>query len=395
MDEKNKTVFDPPIKPRYLPGEVKPNALIKDFKSYKKHRLKVANAKAKVDNKAPKFDLDVYYNKEKLMVDIEVIKRNYKEVFEVTKKLNKIAVKGGKVDCWNFEYIDRGDLRPYQKSIAKQIEVNNKRLYNNLEALKEKKSEFHPRVMYKRWKPLKEAIIDKQRFPWPKNIPRYPSISHLAAGAAAAAAAARRGAEGDSEPRPRCFFDLELEHGNVPLGRVVFELYADYAPLACASFIAFCQGSHRGLSYRGSPFHRIVSDYWCQGGDVTKFSGVGWASIYPNDRIFEPKELSSGLRHTRPGVLSTSAADGFDSRFNLTFRPLKTVDDRCLVFGKVVKGMHSVYKISSYGSKFGKPTRRVIVSNCGLLPALKKKKKSIEKTSQVASSRQNHTPKSA
>jgi cyclophilin family peptidyl-prolyl cis-trans isomerase len=46
------------------------------------------------------------------------------------------------------------------------------------------------------------------------------------------------------------------------------------------SFRALCAGSHPPLSYKLSPFHRIIEDFMVQGGDITKGDGTGGQSIY-------------------------------------------------------------------------------------------------------------------
>lgn len=99
------------------------------------------------------------------------------------------------------------------------------------------------------------------------------------------------------------------------------------------------------IIHRHTPFHRIVAGYWCQGGDVTKFDGTGGTSIYGDS--FEKE--NSNLRHTGPGILSTCDNDGKnDSKFNLTFKCLKTVDRNktFTVFGRVIDGMVNIYKVT-------------------------------------------------
>ncbi|XP_039308745.1 peptidyl-prolyl cis-trans isomerase E-like [Solenopsis invicta] len=139
----------------------------------------------------------------------------------------------------------------------------------------------------------------------------------------------------------RCFFDIGLKEENQKLGRIIFELYDSIVPRTCENFAAFCHGVN-GLSYKRTPFHRIVSGYWCQGGDVTKFDGTGGSSIYGDS--FD-KENSS-LRHTGPGILSTCDNDDGknDSKFNLTFKCLRTLDGDKTVFGRVIDGMNNIYK---------------------------------------------------
>ena len=94
---------------------------------------------------------------------------------------------------------------------------------------------------------------------------------------------------------------------------------------------------------RYTPFHRIVSGYWCQGGDVTKFNGTGGTSIYGDS--FDKER--SNLRHTGPGILSTCDNDNdkTDSKFNLTFKCLRTLNENKTVFGRIIDGMNNIYKV--------------------------------------------------
>ncbi|CAM9903736.1 unnamed protein product, partial [Hapterophycus canaliculatus] len=68
--------------------------------------------------------------------------------------------------------------------------------------------------------------------------------------------------------------------------RVVFQLYSQDCPTTCENFRALCTGekgkSADGirLTYKGSPFHRVVRDAWVQGGDIFTGAGDGGCSIY-------------------------------------------------------------------------------------------------------------------
>ncbi|XP_058807850.1 peptidyl-prolyl cis-trans isomerase G-like [Phymastichus coffea] len=348
-------IFDPPIRPRFLPGEVDSVVNRIDFKCYQAHRLSCANAKPKVDNKPPKFDTSIYYDTENLKDDARLTKAVHLQNLQLAKALNKVYRLGGKVDCWNLRDKKYQIDQTEEIKMCKRIMKDNKKLYRTVNCLLV--GEYAPKVHAKAWQALKEQIEEKQRFPWLKEPFRYPSITINAVPPE----------HNDGPQRSVCFFDLAL--GNLPLGRVVFELYNDYVPSICANFEAFCKGYER-MSYKGTPFHRIVSDYWCQGGDVTKFNGLGGASIHDG----APNEDNYTLEHSCPGVLSTynDRQDGFDSKFNLTFQPLKTMNGRKVVFGKVVKGMDNVLKINAYGTKFGKPLRQITVCNCGVLQPKKK-----------------------
>lgn len=41
------------------------------------------------------------------------------------------------------------------------------------------------------------------------------------------------------------------------------------------------------------------------------------------------------------------------------------LDNKHVVFGQVEEGMDVVKKVESYGTQTGKPTKKVVVSNCG------------------------------
>ncbi|KOX75221.1 Peptidyl-prolyl cis-trans isomerase A [Melipona quadrifasciata] len=170
--------------------------------------------------------------------------------------------------------------------------------------------------------------------------------------------------------RTKCFFEIEIQ-GDQKLGSIQFELYDDIVPRTCANFAELCRG-YNSLSYKNTSFHRIVSGYWCQGGDVTKFNGSGGRSIYGES--FEHENYN--LRHAGPGVLSmcSETENASNSKFNLTFRKLETVNGKYVVFGKVIAGLSNIYKIEEFGTKTGKPFKTIIISNCGILLRHKKKK---------------------
>ena len=55
---------------------------------------------------------------------------------------------------------------------------------------------------------------------------------------------------------PEVFFDISI--GGDDAGRVVFELFADKVPKTAENFRSLCAGDNKaGLSFKGSPFHRV------------------------------------------------------------------------------------------------------------------------------------------
>ncbi|CAD8045467.1 unnamed protein product [Paramecium sonneborni] len=59
----------------------------------------------------------------------------------------------------------------------------------------------------------------------------------------------------------------------------VFKLYDDVVPKTAANFRQLALNKP-GEGYKGSPFHRVITDFMAQGGDFTKQNGTGGRSIY-------------------------------------------------------------------------------------------------------------------
>ncbi|MCJ1273971.1 peptidyl-prolyl cis-trans isomerase cpr6 [Puttea exsequens] len=173
----------------------------------------------------------------------------------------------------------------------------------------------------------------------------------------------------EKSKRSYIFFDIEI--GGQKEGRVIFELYDDVVPKTTENFRCLCTGekgigkSGKPLSYKGSGFHRIIKGFMIQGGDFTAGNGTGGESIFGEK--FEDENFE--LKHTKPFLLSmANAGPGTNgSQFFVTTVPTPHLDGKHVVFGELKDGKSIVRKIENLPTQSDKPTKDVVIVDCGQL----------------------------
>nr|AVA17410.1 putative Per a allergen [Periplaneta americana] len=152
----------------------------------------------------------------------------------------------------------------------------------------------------------------------------------------------------ENNQNPLVFLDINI--GLSRVGRVVLELYKDVCPKTTENFRALCTGEKgvgklgKPLHYKGSIFHKAVSEFMIQGGDIISFDGTGGESIYGltfEDENFEIKHHSGGLLS-----MANAGPNSNSSQFFITTVPCTHLDDVNVVFGEVKKGFGIVEEVS-------------------------------------------------
>merc|ERR1712137_923156 len=169
----------------------------------------------------------------------------------------------------------------------------------------------------------------------------------------------------DKMANPIVFFDITI--GGAPAGRIEMTLRADVVPKTAENFRALCTGE-KGFGFKGSNFHRVITNFMCQGGDFTNGNGTGGESIY--GAKFEDESFAGKAgKHTGFGCLSMANAgpNTNGSQFFICTANTEWLDGKHVVFGKLVNGNEVLKAVEAVGSGSGQTSKPVVIADCGQL----------------------------
>ncbi|KAJ4956167.1 hypothetical protein NE237_012950 [Protea cynaroides] len=125
---------------------------------------------------------------------------------------------------------------------------------------------------------------------------------------------------------------------NTSKGLITVELYKDGSPEIVDKFLDLCQKGH----FKGMPFHRVIKNYVIQGGDYQR---VGAAEDWTS-KVKPSNQLTISPKH-EAFMLGTSKTKQDRKGFELfiTTAPIPDLNDKIIVFGRVIKGEDVVQEI--------------------------------------------------
>ena len=147
-------------------------------------------------------------------------------------------------------------------------------------------------------------------------------------------------------------------------GRMVIELYPEYAPKTVANFIKLAKsGFYNGLTY-----HRVIKDFMIQGGDPMG-TGFGGSSETIEGEFAANGFTQNTLAHKR-GVISMARSMQYNSassQFFIMHQDNAYLDGEYAAFGKVKSGIGVVDKIANVKTDANdKPLESVVISSIAI-----------------------------
>ena len=160
------------------------------------------------------------------------------------------------------------------------------------------------------------------------------------------------------------YFDVHLKdaYKDDKLGKIVIQLFNEDVPKTCNNFSTLVKDG----KYNNILFHRVIKGFMIQGGDITNNNGTGGYSIYGDQ--FEDENFN--IKHTTSGLLSmaNSGPNTNGSQFFITCSPTPHLDNKHVVFGRVIDGLDVVKLVENQlTDNNDKPIQDCYIKHSGIL----------------------------
>lgn len=155
--------------------------------------------------------------------------------------------------------------------------------------------------------------------------------------------------------------------------KLTFSLFDEDVKGTAQNFFELCTkddlynkaGDH--LTYKGSPFHRVIPQFMLQGGDFTNQDGTGGYSIY--GRKFKDENFK--ISHDKYVLsMANSGPDTNGSQFFITLKKTDWLDGKHVVFGRLEEAEEEnaqktfLAELESLGSRSGATSKKIVMVNC-------------------------------
>ncbi|KAH9087202.1 hypothetical protein Ae201684P_000614 [Aphanomyces euteiches] len=158
---------------------------------------------------------------------------------------------------------------------------------------------------------------------------------------------------------------IDVAIDDVPIGRLVAELYMDKVPKTAENFRALVTGDNQHeWSYKNSKCHRILKGFIVQCG---AYNSQGGTSIYGKD--FEDEQTGLELTHSKRYIrqMANAGPNTNGAQFCFMLGPAPHLNGHHVVFGEVVDGFSVVDHMEEAGvpRDDDKLTHSVVLVNGG------------------------------
>ena len=160
------------------------------------------------------------------------------------------------------------------------------------------------------------------------------------------------------------YLDVALKdsYKNEKFGKIIIQLFNEETPKTCKNFFTLVKDK----KYKDILFHRVIKGFMVQGGDITNNDGTGGYSIYGDK--FEDENFK--IKHNTAGLLSmaNSGPNTNGSQFFITVAPTPHLDNKHVVFGRVIEGLDVLSRIENQlTDNNDKPIQDCYIQECGTL----------------------------